>query len=141
LSRRIPSDSPRLLPEVGEEDRGKKCLVLDLDGTLIYQHRSKERKDADIYLEIMNPSLVRKMSNNATRLLDSELMHSSCGFLQAKEQWYEGETYLIMKRPGVDDFLLEMAKYFEVVLYTSSFTHQANTSMRTKYSNNWMQIM
>jgi hypothetical protein len=66
LSRRIPSNSPRLLPEVHEEDRGKKCLVLDLDETLIYQHCSKDRADVDIYFEILDPSLVRKMKCSAT---------------------------------------------------------------------------
>jgi hypothetical protein len=66
LSRRIPSNSPRLLPEIDEKDRGKKCLVLDLDGTLIYQHRSKDRADVDIYFEILDPSLVRKMKCSAT---------------------------------------------------------------------------
>jgi TFIIF-interacting CTD phosphatase-like protein len=49
---RIPDDSPLLLPEIREEDQGKKCLVLDLDDTLIYTVYSRDRKDADIYFEI-----------------------------------------------------------------------------------------
>jgi TFIIF-interacting CTD phosphatase-like protein len=48
----IPDDAPLLLPGVREEDRGKKCLVLDLDDTLIYTVYCNDRKDVDIYVEI-----------------------------------------------------------------------------------------
>jgi hypothetical protein len=48
----IVDDAPLLLPEIREEDRGKKCLVLDLDDTLIYPVYSKDREDADIRFKV-----------------------------------------------------------------------------------------
>jgi hypothetical protein len=57
----IPYDSPLLLPEICEEDRGKKCLVLDLDDTLIYNDYSK-KTNADIYFEI-EVCTIRRRSN------------------------------------------------------------------------------
>jgi hypothetical protein len=59
---RIPDDSPLLLPEIREEDQGKKCLVLDLDDTLIYTDYSKNEHDADIYFEI-EVCNIRRRSN------------------------------------------------------------------------------
>jgi TFIIF-interacting CTD phosphatase-like protein len=51
-NREIVDDAPLLLPEIREEDRGKKCLVLDLDDTLIYPVYSKDREDADIRFKV-----------------------------------------------------------------------------------------
>jgi hypothetical protein len=45
----IPNDAPLLLPEIREEDRGKKCLVLDLDDTLIYG--DSEADTVDLYYD------------------------------------------------------------------------------------------
>jgi carboxy-terminal domain RNA polymerase II polypeptide A small phosphatase len=41
-----------------------------------------------------------------------------------------------MKRPGVDDFLIEMAKYFEIVLYTSSNDYYADKVLEQLDTNN-----
>jgi TFIIF-interacting CTD phosphatase-like protein len=59
---KIPDDSPLLLPEIREEDRGKKCLVLDLDDTLIYTDNRKNEHDADIYFTVEVQIEVQRIS-------------------------------------------------------------------------------
>ena len=76
-----------------EDDVGKKCLVLDLDETLVhssFQHVS----DADYVIPV-------KIEN---------AVHS----------------VFVLKRPGVDEFITEMAKYYELVVYTASLNKYAD---------------
>lgn len=44
------------------------------------------------------------------------------------QQQIENVTHLVYvaKRPGVDDFLLEMAKHYEIVIYTASLNKYAD---------------
>lgn len=70
-----------------EKNFGRKCLVLDLDETLIHTSREAPRRGADYII----PSSKAK-----------------------------GRSFYVIKRPGVDEFLSEMAKHYEIVIYTAS---------------------
>lgn len=74
-------------------DPGKKCLVLDLDETLVHSSFQKI-DDSDFEIEI---------------LLENQ-----------KHKVY------VRKRPGVDHFLTEVGKKFEVVVFTASLSKYAD---------------
>jgi len=82
-----------LLPDVSPEDGGKKCLVLDLDETLVHSSF--------------------KATPNPDYIIPVEI---------------DGHVYsvFVQKRPGVDEFLLEMSKIYELVVYTASLSKYAD---------------
>jgi len=83
----------KLLPPIHPDDKGKKCLVLDLDETLVHSSfRSVPGADFVIPVQI------------------EDVVH----------------FVYVMKRPGVDEFLTEMAKHYEIVVYTASLNKYAD---------------
>lgn len=79
--------------EMHQSDAGKKCLVLDLDETLVhssFQHVS----NADYVIPVAMGDAVHNV--------------------------------YVLKRPGVDEFIVEMAKYYELVVYTASLDRYAD---------------
>jgi RNA polymerase II subunit A small phosphatase-like protein len=82
-----------LLGEQSERVKGKKCLVLDLDETLVHS----------CFQPIANPDFVLPIEIEGTR-----------------------HMVYVLKRPFVDDFLLEMSKVFEIVVFTASLSKYAN---------------
>lgn len=86
-----PAPTTYLLPPVTGTTR--KCLVLDLDETLVHSS-FKPIDDADFTLDI-------ELENNI-------------------------HTVYVRKRPGVDYFLTEVAKRFEVVIFTASLSKYAD---------------
>jgi RNA polymerase II subunit A small phosphatase-like protein len=83
----------KLLPELHHEDHGKKCLVLDLDETLVHSSfRAVQGADFVIPVQI------------------EDVVH----------------FVYVAKRPGVDEFLIEMAKHYEIVVYTASLNKYAD---------------
>lgn len=84
---------PKLLGSIHPSDTGKKCLVLDLDETLVHSSfRAVEGADFVIPVKI------------------EDVVH----------------FVYVAKRPGVDDFLLEMSKHYEIVIYTASLNKYAD---------------
>lgn len=84
---------PKLLGAIHPNDVGKKCLVLDLDETLVHSSfRAVEGADFVIPVKI------------------EDVVH----------------FVYVAKRPGVDDFLLEMSKHYEIVIYTASLNKYAD---------------
>mmetsp|Transcript_10358 Transcript_10358/g.25085 ORF Transcript_10358/g.25085 Transcript_10358/m.25085 type:complete len:373 (+) Transcript_10358:522-1640(+) len=84
---------PKLLGSIHPNDAGKKCLVLDLDETLVHSSfRAVEGADFVIPVKI------------------EDVVH----------------FVYVAKRPGVDDFLLEMSKHYEIVIYTASLNKYAD---------------
>lgn len=93
-SRSRPRDSgaPLLGPRHAR-DKGKKCLVLDLDETLVHSSfRPVPGADFVVAVEIEN------------------MTH---------------QVY-VLKRPGVDEFLLQMAQHYEIVVFTASLAKYAD---------------
>ncbi|KAJ1920704.1 hypothetical protein H4219_001103 [Mycoemilia scoparia] len=82
-----------LLDPIAREDIGKKCLVLDLDETLVHSS----------FRPVDNPDYVVPV------ILEGQ----------------EHDVYVI-KRPGVDEFLIEVGKHFEVVVFTASLSMYAD---------------
>lgn len=83
----------KLLPGIVPEDYGKKCLVLDLDETLVHSSfRAVQGADFVIPVQI------------------EDITH----------------YVYVAKRPGVDEFLIEMAKHYEIILYTASLNKYAD---------------
>lgn len=90
----VPHDI-KLLPSIHPDDscHGKKCLVLDLDETLVHSS-FRAVPDADIVIPVQIEDIVHYV--------------------------------YVMKRPGVDEFLIEMAKHYEIVIYTASLNKYAD---------------
>lgn len=86
-------DRVRLLPKHHPDDVGKKCLVLDLDETLVHSS-FRAVPGADFVIPVQIEDVVHFV--------------------------------YVMKRPGVDEFLVEMAKHYEVVIYTASLNKYAD---------------
>ncbi|KAK1748872.1 CTD small phosphatase-like protein [Skeletonema marinoi] len=83
----------KLLPALHSDDHGKKCLVLDLDETLVHSSfRAVQGADFVIPVQI------------------EDVVH----------------FVYVAKRPGVDEFLIEMAKHYEIVVYTASLNKYAD---------------
>jgi len=83
----------KLLPKYHPDDVGKKCLVLDLDETLVHSS-FRAVPGADFVIPVQIEDVVHFV--------------------------------YVMKRPGVDKFLTEMAKYYEIVVYTASLNKYAD---------------
>ncbi|KAL3672205.1 hypothetical protein V7S43_002867 [Phytophthora oleae] len=84
---------PSLLPPPSADDTNKKCLVLDLDETLV--HSSFRPTD--------NPDYIIPVD------IDGTVHH-----------------VYVCRRPGAEEFLVEMAKYYEIVVYTASLSKYAD---------------
>jgi len=83
----------RLLPKHHPDDVGKKCLVLDLDETLVHSS-FRAVPGADFVIPVQIEDVVHFV--------------------------------YVAKRPGVDEFLIEMAKHYEIVIYTASLNKYAD---------------
>lgn len=83
----------KLLPRHHPDDVGKKCLVLDLDETLVHSS-FRAVPGADFVIPVQIEDVVHFV--------------------------------YVAKRPGVDEFLTEMAKHYEIVIYTASLNKYAD---------------
>jgi RNA polymerase II subunit A small phosphatase-like protein len=86
-------DRVKLLPKHHPDDFGKKCLVLDLDETLVHSS-FRAVPGADFVIPVQIEDVVHFV--------------------------------YVAKRPGVDEFLVEMAKHYEIVIYTASLNKYAD---------------
>ncbi|TYZ63476.1 hypothetical protein PybrP1_006644 [[Pythium] brassicae (nom. inval.)] len=92
-SRHVVELRKSVLPPLAAQDAGKKCLVLDLDETLVHSS----------FKPTHNPDYVIPVEIEGT-------VH---------------QVY-VCKRPGAEEFLVEMAKHYEVVIYTASLSKYAD---------------
>jgi RNA polymerase II subunit A small phosphatase-like protein len=83
----------KLLPSIIPQDKGKNCLVLDLDETLVHSS-FRAVSGADFVIPVQIEDTVHYV--------------------------------YVAKRPGVDEFLIEMAKHYEIILYTASLNKYAD---------------
>lgn len=110
---------PKLLPELHIDDHGKKCLVLDLDETLVHSSfRAVPNADFVIPVQV-RIGFAQGHSDDCEPLLCLRRFFT---------QQIEDDVLFVyvMKRPGVDEFLVEMAKHYEVVIYTASLNKYAD---------------
>ena len=95
------SKEPPLLAPPPEAKRGRKCLVLDLDETLVHSSFAKtDLAHYQIPLDIEEGNKVKHF-----------------------------EVFVI-KRPGVDKFLEAVSKVYEVVLFTASIERYADPLLK-----------
>lgn len=93
----------RLLPKHHPDDVGKKCLVLDLDETLVHSS-FRAVSGADFVIPVQIEDVVHFV--------------------------------YVAKRPGVDEFLTELAKHYEIVIYTASLNKYADPLLDLLDPNN-----
>ncbi|KAH7477259.1 hypothetical protein PRIC1_001277 [Phytophthora ramorum] len=82
-----------VLPPISPDDASKKCLVLDLDETLVHSS----------FRPTTNPDYIIPVDIDGT-------IH---------------QVY-VCRRPGAEEFLVEMAKHYEIVIYTASLSKYAD---------------
>jgi len=82
-----------LLPILSPNNKGKRCLVLDLDETLVHSS-FKPINDADFVIPVEIDGVVHKV--------------------------------YVLKRPYVDEFLVESSKSYELVIFTASLSKYAD---------------
>lgn len=97
-----------LLPMIDKVHIGRKCLVLDLDETLLH-------------------SSFKVSSNRKHRTPPYPAqMLPSADFIVPVEIESQLHNVYVIKRPGVDHFLQEMGKIYEVVIFTASLSKYAD---------------
>ena len=112
------NDNVRLLPPIHPDDRGKKCLVLDLDETLVHSS-FRAVAGADFVI----PVQVSDLSCPSFCLAISGIANHDNFCLQIEDVVH---FVYVAKRPGVDEFLLEMSKHYEIIIYTASLNKYAD---------------
>jgi RNA polymerase II subunit A small phosphatase-like protein len=95
-----------LLPPLRPEFEGKKCLVLDLDETLV--HSSFK---VTIYLQVWITEI--------HLLTLMKLLHQADFTIPVEIEGTYHNVYVI-KRPGVDQFMKRVGELYEVVVFTAS---------------------
>ena len=114
---------PSLLPDLHPDDTGKKCLVLDLDETLVHSS-FRAVPGADFVIPVQVRYIILDV------LFVSLVIHSLTVFVcpNASNTKIEDVVHFVYvaKRPGVDEFLIEMAKHYEIVIYTASLNKYAD---------------
>ncbi|XP_059503562.1 carboxy-terminal domain RNA polymerase II polypeptide A small phosphatase 1-like isoform X1 [Stegostoma tigrinum] len=103
-----------LLPEVKVQDSGKKCVVIDLDETLVHSS-FKPVSNADFIIPVEIDGNVHQV-----RVCDVTGWEKRQDGLSLLAQVY------VLKRPHVDEFLRRMGELFECVLFTASLSKYAD---------------
>lgn len=96
-----------LLPPLAPSQKGMKCLVLDLDETLVHSS-FKPIPDPDFNIEIELEGSIHRV--------------------------------YVRKRPGVDFFLQEVGKKFEIVIFTASLAKYADPLLDVLDKDNVVQF-
>lgn len=113
----VPEQQQRyLLPPQAPEFKGKKCLVLDLDETLVHSS-FKVRRPGRIFS--------RTSSDNP------QILHQADFTIPVEIEGNYHNVYVI-KRPGVDQFMKRVGELYEVVVFTASVS-KVSDQINRKY--------
>ena len=107
LSRETNNTNERhtwLLPPLQPSFKGKKCLVLDLDETLVHSSFKVSLKST---------------SKNKTANQYIQMLHQADFTIPVEIESQLHNVYVI-KRPGVDQFMKRVGELYEVVVFTAS---------------------
>jgi RNA polymerase II subunit A small phosphatase-like protein len=96
-----------LLPPLRSEFKGKKCLVLDLDETLVH---SSFKVGPPMFIQ----TVIVWYANNPMQIL-----HQADFTIPVEIEGQYHNVYVI-KRPGVDQFMKRVGELYEVVVFTAS---------------------
>ncbi|KAM0335433.1 hypothetical protein ACHAQA_000479 [Verticillium albo-atrum] len=105
---RLSASEPQrisLLPPIAPEFKGKKCLVLDLDETLVHSS--------------FKASALHAFSDPNTSLTPCQILHQADFTIPVEIEGNYHNVYVI-KRPGVDQFMKRVGELYEVVVFTAS---------------------
>ena len=106
-----------LLPPVRPSDMGRKCLIIDLDETLVHSSfkvNTNRKLTKFIFQQLkVNLPLYLKHVHNADFIVPVEI---------------DGTTHqvFVLKRPHVDEFLRRMGELYECILFTASLAKYAD---------------
>lgn len=96
-----------LLPPLSPKHAGRKCLVLDLDETLVHSS--------------FKVGFGIKAIGAPSDLLFSQSIQQADYVVPVEIEYHWHNVYVI-KRPGVDNFLKKMGEIYEVVVFTASLS-------------------
>jgi len=113
----VPEQSQQkfLLPPIAPNMKGKKCLVLDLDETLV--HSSFKVCIAILF----GPLVVTKWAG--------QILHQADFTIPVEIEGNYHNVYVI-KRPGVDQFMKRVGELYEVVVFTASVSKVCLSCLR-----------
>jgi RNA polymerase II subunit A small phosphatase-like protein len=94
-----------LLPPLAPQHAGRKCLVLDLDETLLHSS--------------FKVRFCPRPRSRQTHSLQS-IQHAD--YVVPVEIEYHWHNVYVIKRPGVDNFLKKMGELYEIVVFTASLS-------------------
>lgn len=97
-----------LLPPVKPEHVGRKCLVLDLDETLLHSS----------FKVIVLFGCIQCVHAYSLPLQ----LIPQCDYVVPVEIEWQWHNVYVIKRPGVDQFLKKMGELFEIVVFTASLS-------------------
>lgn len=95
-----------LLPPIAPIHAGRKCLVLDLDETLV--HSSFKVRQ----LRFFTMAFINCFAQSI----------SQADYVVPVEIEYHWHNVYVIKRPGVDNFLKKMGEIYEIVVFTASLS-------------------
>lgn len=94
-----------LLPPIKQEMKGRKCLVLDLDETLVHSSFKVSPDCLSLWHEFCSPG--------------TQILHQADFTIPVEIEGQYHNVYVI-KRPGVDQFMKRVGELYEVVVFTAS---------------------
>jgi RNA polymerase II subunit A small phosphatase-like protein len=104
-----------LLPPLQPRFKGKKCLVLDLDETLVH---------SSFKVVFPTSSLLLPASSCLTA---QQILHQADFTIPVEIEGQYHNVYVI-KRPGVDQFMKRVGELYEVVVFTASVSKVSDLS-------------
>ncbi|XP_043922795.1 CTD small phosphatase-like protein isoform X1 [Protopterus annectens] len=121
-----------LLPELNGVDSGKKCVVIDLDETLVHSsfkiQKIRENVFGMLWMSSDNSRYCIDMTE--TRVWINRLLHmkpiKNADFIVPVEIDGTVHQVYVLKRPHVDEFLQRMGELFECILFTASLAKYAD---------------
>jgi len=114
----IPDPAQKwLLPPIAPRFKGKKCLVLDLDETLVHSS--------------FKVSL--SFDHALTSADNAKILHQADFTIPVEIEGQYHNVYVI-KRPGVDQFMKRVGELYEVVVFTASVSKVESPSRYCKCS-------
>jgi RNA polymerase II subunit A small phosphatase-like protein len=114
-----------LAPQL-REDQNKKCLVLDLDETLVHSSfKPIPNPDYIVPVSLIIASCcVEVTAVGIAEFLHSPTKQSPLNCFWAPQVEIEGITHqvYVLKRPGCDEFMRACGELYEVVVFTASLS-------------------
>ena len=100
-----------LLPAISSRYLGRKCLVLDLDETLVH---------SSLRVCATSSTIAHILTNVPSQPVPAP---DYIVPVEIENNWH---NFYVLKRPGVDNFLRKMGELYEIVVFTASLAKYAD---------------